>query len=234
MSWSCGAEGCRTHGSPEHQCPGWRLARIHASVGRGGRNNAADVRVIQGALNRFLGACGGSMPKADTDGHPSEALFTSLQRFQQRYFGVLTPDGRVDVGGNTYLALAKQLHVKRIAVNLSEQMVEAIENGCSVLNFMCVSGDSTHPTDPGIFQISRKQHPYRSRTYDVQMDYAMFFTQDGKALHQYHGLLPLTFVRSARQGVTDWFGSHGCVRLEEAAARTLYNWTPIRTRVTIF
>lgn len=65
------------------------------------------------------------------------------------------------------------------------------------------------------------------------MDYAMFFTQDGKALHQYHGPLPLSVVRTAKQAVSEWFGSHGCVRLEESAARTLYQWTPLLTRVTI-
>jgi lipoprotein-anchoring transpeptidase ErfK/SrfK len=142
--------------------------------------------------------------------------------------------GELTWGGNTYRALAQQLNVKRISVNLSGQIVEAIENGCSIHNFICVSGDSDHPTDRGTFQILRKNHPYRSITYDVQMNYAMFFTQDGKALHQYHGLVPLTTIRTARQQVSDWFGSHGCVRLEEAAARTLYNWTPLSTRVTIF
>jgi hypothetical protein len=65
------------------------------------------------------------------------------------------------------------------------------------------------------------------------MDYAMFFTEDGKALHQYHGPVPLEVVRAMKQGVSEWFGSHGCVRLEEEAARTLYEWAPLGTQVTI-
>ncbi|HHL4083217.1 L,D-transpeptidase [Burkholderia sp. A2] len=50
-----------------------------------------------------------------------------------------------------------------------------------------MTGDSEHPTDRGAFRIMRKYPTYRSRAYNVQMDYAMFFTGDGKALHQYHG-----------------------------------------------
>ena len=123
--------------------------------------------------------------------------------------------------------------MKHIVVNLEEQMVAAYENDKLVHEFICVSGDDDHPTDKGVFRIFRKQHPYRSKTYDVPMNYAMFFTQDGKALHQYHGPVPLSVVRTMKQEVSDWFGSHGCVRLEEDAARTLYEWAPMNTKVTV-
>ncbi|MHB9075403.1 MAG: L,D-transpeptidase [Desulfobaccales bacterium] len=123
--------------------------------------------------------------------------------------------------------------MKRIAVNLEEQTVQAFEDDNQVYDFICVSGDDDHPTDTGVFKIFRKQHPYRSKTYNVEMDYAMFFTEDGKALHQYHGPVPLEVVRAMKQGVSEWFGSHGCVRLEEEAARTLYEWAPLGTQVTI-
>jgi lipoprotein-anchoring transpeptidase ErfK/SrfK len=123
--------------------------------------------------------------------------------------------------------------MKRIAVNLEEQTVQAFEDDNQVYDFICVSGDEEHPTDKGVFKIFRKQHPYRSQTYNVEMDYAMFFTEDGKALHQYHGPVPLEVVRAMKQGVSEWFGSHGCVRLEEEAARTLYEWAPLGTQVTI-
>ena len=123
--------------------------------------------------------------------------------------------------------------MKSIVVNLDEQTLEAFEDDNRVYAYMCVTGDDDHPTDKGVFHIFRKQHPYRSKTYNVPMDYAMFFTEDGKALHQYHGPVPLSVVRNVKQGVTEWFGSHGCVRLEEDAARTLYEWAPLNTKVTI-
>lgn len=123
--------------------------------------------------------------------------------------------------------------MKRIVVNLEEQMVEALDGDEQVYQFICVTGDDDHPTDKGDFHIFRKQHPYRSKTYGVEMDYAMFFTEDGKALHQYHGPIPLSVVRTMRQGVSDWFGSHGCVRLQEEDARALYEWAPMNTKVTV-
>ena len=122
--------------------------------------------------------------------------------------------------------------MKRIVVNLDEQRVEAFEGDEKVFDFICVSGDENHPTDTGTFKIFRKEHPYRSKTYNVDMDYAMFFTQDGKALHQYHGPIPLSVVRDLRQG-SEWFGSHGCVRLQEEDAQALYEWAPMGTKVTV-
>jgi lipoprotein-anchoring transpeptidase ErfK/SrfK len=123
--------------------------------------------------------------------------------------------------------------MKHLVVNLEEQTVEAFEDDHRVYDFICVTGDDDHPTDKGVFKIFRKQHPYRSKTYGVEMDYAMFFTEDGKALHQYHGPVPLNVVRTMKQEVSEWFGSHGCVRLEEEAARTLYEWATLNTKVTI-
>ncbi len=122
---------------------------------------------------------------------------------------------------------------KSIKVNLTLQIVEAYEGITRVFRFDCVTGDKDHPTDRGIFRILRKAHPYRSRTYNVQMNYAMFFTHDGKALHQYHGVVPLSVVRTARSSVSEWFGSHGCVRLTEPAAKALYDWAAVGTTVQV-
>ncbi|WP_081687011.1 L,D-transpeptidase family protein [Chitinilyticum litopenaei] len=48
---------------------------------------------------------------------------------------------------------------------------------------------------------------------------------DGKAFHQYHGP-SFTAVRLGR-GISDWFGSHGCVRLSEDDAKSLFNWADV-------
>jgi lipoprotein-anchoring transpeptidase ErfK/SrfK len=122
---------------------------------------------------------------------------------------------------------------KRIQIDLLQQCVEAYVGGARVFRLDCVTGDGEHPTDRGAFRINRKHHPYRSRVYGVRMDYAMFFTDDGKALHQYHGPVPLSIVRLARNHVSEWFGSHGCVRLSEADARRLYEWAPVGTMVQV-
>jgi hypothetical protein len=126
----------------------------------------------------------------------------------------------------------KDASSKRIVVKVGDQTVEALEGGLRVFFFNCITGDSAHPTNPGSFRVIRKEHPYRSKSYDVQMNHALFFTTDGKALHQYHGLVPLSVLRVGRSG-TDWVGSHGCVRLSEEDAAALYNWAPLNTVVDV-
>ena len=123
---------------------------------------------------------------------------------------------------------------KVIKVDLMAQLVDAYDGGERIHRFECVSGDKDHPTDCGKFKIQRKYETYRSHAYNVQMNYAMFFTGDGKALHQYHGAVPLTVVRTFRSKVSEWFGSHGCVRLCEEDARALFDWAPIGTTVEVF
>jgi lipoprotein-anchoring transpeptidase ErfK/SrfK len=120
---------------------------------------------------------------------------------------------------------------KEIVVNLTDQTVTARNGSTVFLACECVSGDSAHATPKGRFTVGRKNHPYRSKTYDVQMDYAMFFNK-GIALHQYHGPAPWSILRLGRH-FTDAVGSHGCVRLQEDDAKKLYGWVTIGTVVEV-
>jgi hypothetical protein len=123
---------------------------------------------------------------------------------------------------------------RKIVVDLRTQKLEAYLGDTIVFSFPCVTGDRAHPTEPGRFKIMRKVHPYTSRTYKVPMDYAMFFTRDGKAIHQYHGPVALGLLRSFRLGpLGATVGSHGCVRLSEVDARMMYAWTPVGTEVIV-
>ena len=119
---------------------------------------------------------------------------------------------------------------KIIKVSLDRQSLEAYENDKLIYQFDCVTGTSDHPTEPGTFSIFKKDRIHRSKKYDAQMNYAIFFSSDGKAIHQYHGLFWL-----ARWGrdISDRFGSHGCVRLAEADVKMLFDWVEIGTKVII-
>lgn len=64
------------------------------------------------------------------------------------------------------------------------------------------------------------------------MNYAMFFTRTGEAIHQYHGPAPWFFLKTGRS-ITDLVGSHGCVRLQEEDAQKLYKWASVGTRVEV-
>ncbi len=233
MAWSCGKSGCPTHGRPEHYCKGWFIASLSGSVGKGGKNNRTDVIAVQGALNRCLGPAGPSAYIA-TDGNPTDAFFAIIKRFQQFAVGSKKPDGKIDPGGVTYRALAAKLLRKRILVSLDAQMLWAVQDGRVKFEFPCATGDSSHPTDKGVFPIFRKRETHVSSAYNVPMNYAMFFTKDGKAVHQYHGAMGLTVVRFMKTAVSDMFGSHGCVRLEQQSANSLFNWTPMHTEVHVF
>ena len=118
---------------------------------------------------------------------------------------------------------------KRIIVDLSRQILFAYDGDKLVYQFDCVTGDRENPTPPGRFQISRKHRFYRSRTYNAQMDYAMFFNQ-GIAIHQAYLVMAVSYLKFAG---LDSVGSHGCVRLSEHHARILFDWTPINTSVEV-
>ncbi len=121
---------------------------------------------------------------------------------------------------------------KNILVDLTSQMLTARDGTTIFHTCECVTGDASHPTPQGLFSVNRKCNPYTSHTYHVPMNFAMFFTHTGEALHQYHGPAPWWLLRAGR-GMTTAVGSHGCVRLQEADARKLYDWAPIGTSVHV-
>ena len=121
---------------------------------------------------------------------------------------------------------------KKIVVNLNKQSVAAYDGGKVFHTCECVTGDAAHATPTGSIEIIRKHHPYTSKKYKVPMNYAMFFTKSGIALHQYHGPAPWWMLQAMRS-VTTAIGSHGCVRLQEDDAKKLYGWAAINTTVEV-
>ncbi|MFH7023837.1 MAG: DUF4157 domain-containing protein [Heteroscytonema crispum UTEX LB 1556] len=119
---------------------------------------------------------------------------------------------------------------KSIEVDLSSQNLYAFDKGINVYSFNCVSGDSSHPTPTGRFSVLSKHKTYTSKKYHAPMNYAMFFTTTGEAIHQSQVVGPLSYLKS--WGL-DFIGSHGCVRLAESDAATLFEWTPLKTPVWV-
>jgi lipoprotein-anchoring transpeptidase ErfK/SrfK len=147
---------------------------------------------------------------------------------------ILNPDQQLASGGTDVAVMAKRSnHPKRIAVDLSSQTLKAYEGADVMFSFDCVTGSKDHPTDPGHFRILHKSPNHVSQAYGVPMHWAMFFTTDGKAIHQYHGMVPLSVVRTLKEHVTDYLGSHGCVRLVESDAKALFEWADYATAVHV-
>jgi lipoprotein-anchoring transpeptidase ErfK/SrfK len=146
---------------------------------------------------------------------------------------VSNPDGIVAPLGNTILFLGgTRSSGKQIIVDLSDQNLYAYEGARLVHSFYCASGDRVHPTAtwPSLHSIFRKHEIYRSKTYNAQMDYAMFFTVDGKAIHQSNAVGITSILKDV--GINQ-LGSHGCIRLSKAHASKLFTWAPMKTPVFV-
>ena len=212
---------------------------ISNTVGKGGVNNNIDIRCIISLLEtrkkdpyyrekltrlKIPSACSLNI---------IDELTQCIFDFQTCIQGRNKADGVVGPNGSTILYIGGvRFTGKQIIVDLDDQNLFAYDGINKVYDFYCASGDEDHPTaiKPSLHHIFRKHEKYRSRTYNAQMDHAMFFTSDGKAIHQSHAVGVTSFLRVV--GIES-LGSHGCVRLSEHDATTLFNWAPIHTPVFI-
>jgi lipoprotein-anchoring transpeptidase ErfK/SrfK len=116
---------------------------------------------------------------------------------------------------------------QKIAVDIGKQSVTAFDETKVFAKFDCIACDSSHPTPKSPkgkpFHIRSKHELYHSKEYDVDMNHAMFFTDTGEALHEYDGPIPWSVLKAGKS-VTDFVGSHGCVRLDQPDAKTLFEW----------
>lgn len=119
---------------------------------------------------------------------------------------------------------------KYIVVSLNTRILEAFDGSCRQYRFDCLIGREGHRTTAGRYRIQRKHRDYRSRTYNAPMNFAMFFSSDGKAIHESENF----YLRNVGMSFgCDSCGSHGCVGLSHDNAETLFNWTPVGTRVIV-
>lgn len=215
------------------------MIKIDLPVGLNKANRPQDVKNILKLLNsrkeQFSYKLTLSSLKIPEFGEAEfdKKLAEAIKYFQNKVQKLTAPDGYVSAYGNTILFLGGvRSKGKIIIVDLDNQNLFAFEDGAKVFEFDCASGDGEHPTAkwPYVRPIFRKHEKYKSRTYNAQMDYAMFFTQDGKAIHQSNAVSLTSFMKYIG---SDYFGSHGCVRLAEDDAKRLFKWTPMRTDVFI-
>ena len=78
--------------------------KISGSVGKGGKNRPADVRVIQELINQNIHKIRPTRPLA-VDGAVGPKTIGAITEFQSRVLRFSRPDGRVDPGGKTERAL---------------------------------------------------------------------------------------------------------------------------------
>ncbi len=76
---------------------------IAQSVGVGGQNQKADVRIVQALLNNFAHTLG--INALAVDGACGTGTVNAIKKFQSQIMGVADPNGRLDPGGRTITAL---------------------------------------------------------------------------------------------------------------------------------
>jgi peptidoglycan hydrolase-like protein with peptidoglycan-binding domain len=81
------------------------MKTIVASVGYGGLNRTDDVRLVQALLNRHM-----QPPQRPlvVDGMMSPRTIAAIEAFQRRVLNMHRPDGRIQPGDATMVALTRQ------------------------------------------------------------------------------------------------------------------------------
>lgn len=124
---------------------------------------------------------------------------------------------------------SQKYYSKYIDVDISEQKLRYYLNGKLLNTFLISSGLKSMPTPLGEFEIWQKSPRAYSNKYNLYMPWWMSF-KPGYGLHE----LP-EWPNGYKEGVNHLGQrvSHGCVRLGVGAAKTLYDWALIGTRVLI-
>lgn len=212
---------------------------ITQSVGKNAKNAPEDTnkvwellkaRKTQAALKKAMADI--EVPEKNAPDF-MQKLIKAIEGFQKNVQRINNPDGVISPLGSTILFLGGiQLSGKQIIVDLDDQNLYAYEGNRLVHSFFCASGDKVHPTAtwPSAHKIFRKHKVYRSKKYNAQMDFAMFLTADGKAIHQSNAVSMTSILKDF--GINQ-LGSHGCVRLSKENASVLFDWAPLQTTVFI-
>jgi hypothetical protein len=79
------------------------MTPLQKSVGNGGVNQTADVKIVQKLLNQYTVSL--SIQRLGEDGQIGLGTISAIRRFQTVMFGIDSPNGRVDPGGRTFTAL---------------------------------------------------------------------------------------------------------------------------------
>ncbi len=161
--------------------------------------------------------------------------YTSLSKTRFTTIGVAPNDWG---NGNDRLAIARKYTQPKtsdgryIDIDINHQVMTLFENGKYIKNYLISSGLPGLDTPKGEFKIENKAPRPWSKKYSLFMPNWMAITGDGKfGIHE----LP-EWPGGYKEGVSHLGrkASHGCVRLGEGAAKTVYEWTDIGTKVLIY
>lgn len=126
-------------------------------------------------------------------------------------------------------AQAKKL-AKSILIDTKKQELYQQLNGITIRTHTVSTGKASMPTPKGSFTIANKAKRAWSKMYGLWMPYWMGISGTRAGIHELPEW-PNGYKEGAKHlGIPV---SHGCVRLGEEAAKIVYEWTEVGTKVVI-
>ncbi|MEX3073478.1 N-acetylmuramidase domain-containing protein [Vibrio alginolyticus] len=106
--------------------------RLNGSVGLGGKNADADVRMVQRSINQLLSSLRG-VNELKVDGKlgsrpENSKTVAAIKVFQKSVVGMVRPDGRIDVNGRSHLKLSGQVARQSLATVYTLPIVSSKES----------------------------------------------------------------------------------------------------------
>ena len=147
-------------------------------------------------------------------------------------------------GGQIHQLLQAGMGPKHIVISFSGQHMWAYENGNQVKDMPVTSGprgDTAFGTDFGPMKVLRSNHPWKMHSPwppgspfyypDTMVNYAVFFTVTGEAIHD------ASWQPDATLGPGSQFSegtrSHGCIHVPQALSGWVYSWADVGTPVDV-
>ena len=122
---------------------------------------------------------------------------------------------------------------QRIEISISQQRFRAYQDDTLVFDLVCSTGEPARPTKPGTFRVLDKIPMAYSSVWNLKMPWWLGIYWSGSIENGIHALPIL------RSGRTLWAGflgrpvSFGCIILDTADAKRVYDWVQIGTPVII-
>jgi len=119
---------------------------------------------------------------------------------------------------------------KSILIDTKKQELYQQLNGITIRTHTVSTGKASMPSPKGTFKIANKAVRAWSKMYGLWMPYWMGISGTRAGIHE----LP-EWPNGYKEGANHLGTpvSHGCIRLGEVAAKIVYDWTDIGTKVTI-
>jgi lipoprotein-anchoring transpeptidase ErfK/SrfK len=122
---------------------------------------------------------------------------------------------------------------KRIVVSISRQHLWAYNGSREVYSFVASTGLATSPTKQGTFQVLDKIPNAYAGQWNLQMPYWLGIYYVGRIENGIHALPILASGQRLWSGYLGRPVSFGCIVLDTLAARQLYQWADVGTKVVV-